>query len=128
MPVLLLSVLIKVAQVIVLKYLPTGSRQTSAQNPTLAPHFSMTYKDLIYSSLPLLSPFVFPVSWHIYICSSCFTHTGIFHLCFYFRTLALTLFFVSEALPSNTYRAVSSLPPNSSSHFSQWSYLNYTFT
>lgn len=58
MPVLLLSVLIKVVQVSDLKYLPTGSRQTSAQNPALAPYFTMTYKDLIYSSffsVPLAS-------------------------------------------------------------------------
>lgn len=114
MPVLLLSVLSKVAQVIDLNICQQIVPDLCTK-PCTGSHFTMSYSNLIFSSIPLFSPFGFPVSYHIYTCSRCFTHTEIFHLCSCFRTLALTLPFVSEVLPSNTYRASSSLPSNSSS-------------
>ena len=115
MSVLILSVLIKVAQVILLKYLPNTLCSAFAQNLALTPYFTMTYRELIQPSIPLFFPLGIPMSYHTHICSSCFKHTRIFHLCFRFRGFAWALPFVLKVLPSGVYMVSSSLPSNSSS-------------
>lgn len=117
MSVLILSALITLVQVIPFKYLPNTLCFAFAQNLALTPYFIMTYGDLVQPSIPLFFLLGIPMSYHIHICSSCFKHIRIFHLCFCFRVSAWAWPFAWKVLPSGTYKVSSSLPSNSSSIF-----------